>query len=153
MNGSRLHASISVWVLLSWIFLVLPLMSLAVELPLLFSARVMMVHAARAAGQSAWVECLDYPEYQRSGTVRAVNAACPPAEARALFADYLEDQSVDLARTAAVTSVGLSGTQNDLLTLEACVDHRPIFIGVISTVPSRRVCVSENVRLRMRQDP
>ena len=148
----RLPASITVWALLSWIFLILPLMSLAIEMPYLLSARATMSYAARAAMQSAWVACMDYDGYQASGTVR-IRTGCPVPTARALFAEYTAGQTVALARSATVDRVGLAPGAADRLEMRTCFPYRAIFLGVFGPRNVQQVCIEESVGLQMRPRP
>ena len=152
VNTARLPASITLWALLSWVFLVLPLMSLAIEMPYLLSARATMSYAARAAMQSAWTACMDYNGYQASGTVR-IQAGCPVPTARALFAEYTASQTVALARTATVDRVRLAAGSGDRLEMRTCFPHRAIFLGVFGPRAVQQVCIEESVGLQMRRSP
>lgn len=148
----RLRASITIWALLSWIFLVLPLMSLSIEMPYLLSARMTMVHAARASMQSAWVRCLDYGNYQHGGTIQA-RAGCPLPTAEALFQDFIDTQTLALAKTATVDNVQFAGSNNDRMQMRICFRHRAIFLGVLGAQAGQTVCIVEQVGLRMRDGP
>ena len=150
--GSRLPASISVWALLSWVFLVLPLMSLAVEMPYLLSARATMSYAARAAMQSAWVACMDYDAYENSGTVQA-RTGCPVPTARALFTEYAAAQTVDLAAAAAVEWVRHAPGHRDRLEMRTCFEHRANFLGVFGPRAAQQVCIEESAALQMHRRP
>ena len=152
MDARRLRASITVWALLTWIFLILPLMSLSIELPYLLSARATMVYAARSAMQSAWVRCMDYRNYQRGGAVR-VQAGCPLPTAAALFNDYIDTQTVALARTATVQNVQFASGGSDRMQMRVCFRHQALFLGVLRAQAVQTICVEEQVGLRMRDNP
>ncbi|MCY4522427.1 MAG: hypothetical protein OXC13_16835 [Caldilineaceae bacterium] len=151
-TARRLPASITVWALLSWVFLVLPLMSLAIEMPMLLSARATMSYAARAAMQAAWTACMDYDGYERTGTVR-IQTGCPVPAAQALFAEYTAAHPVALARTATVDRVRLAPGATDRLEMRTCFPHRAIFLGVFGPRAAQQVCIEESVGLHMRQRP
>ena len=143
----RLRASITIWALLTWTFVVMPMMALTVELPIMLSARMTMVHAARAAVQAAYQRCTDFEGYQTGQVAQQQSLGCVDTAAQDLFALYLHSQGLGFTQHAT-----LRVTADPLYThahqMQACIVYVPKMMPTWS-IPNP-VCVVEQSHFEFR---
>ena len=141
----RLRASVTIWALLMWTFVILPCMALTIELPMVISARVMVVHALRSAGVAAYQQCTDFDSYQQGSGPPQQLTPCVENEAQMLFTTYMTLQSLEAARGATLTVTTIPGSNDHLLT--GCFSFQSTIVP--AAVLPALICASETAQFEL----
>ena len=142
----------TVWFLITWTTLIMPLMALTIELPHLLTARLIVSHAARSALYAAFQECSDFQRYQNaaSGSAQQQSQACVENAANAVYRRMLAQQSSAYPQQATLT-VGTVTGQPGRWSLEGCLPFTPRMMPHW-TAPAE-ICVGEVAHFELRAHP